>query len=95
MLNIDCYGRRGARASEKVWYFVRKVLKITDNTIHPSHSLRHFVITELAKKEYGIPLHVIAEISGHSLITGVIAVYLHASILEKKDAIEKLPGVFL
>lgn len=67
------------------WYAVRKAAGI-DQTVF--HGLRHTCVTLLL--DLGVPPHVVREIVGHSAIEVTMTIYAHASLDEKRKALQKL-----
>ena len=52
------------------------------------HDLRHTCVTLLL--DLGVPPHVVREIVGHSAIEVTMTIYAHASLEEKRKALDKL-----
>ena len=57
---------------------------------HRFHDLRHTCITLLL--DLGVPPHIVQQIAGHSDHGVTMQVYAHASLEEKRRALEKLSG---
>lgn len=68
------------------WDPVRRKFGLT----HRFHDLRHTCITLLL--DLGVPPHVVMEIAGHSDHGVTMKVYAHASLEEKRRALDKLSG---
>ncbi|GAA2655289.1 site-specific integrase [Streptomyces aculeolatus] len=68
------------------WGPVRRKFGLT----HRFHDLRHTCITLLL--DLGVPPHVVMEIAGHSDHGVTMQVYAHASLDEKRRALDKLNG---
>lgn len=54
------------------------------------HDLRHTCVTLLL--DLGVPPHIVREIAGHSDIGVTMKIYAHASLTEKRAALQKLDG---
>ncbi|NLU68470.1 site-specific integrase [Streptomyces sp. HNM0574] len=66
------------------WGPVRRKFGLT----HRFHDLRHTCVTLLL--DLGVPPHVVMQIAGHSDLDVTMGVYAHASLDEKRRALEKL-----
>ncbi len=68
------------------WEPVRRKFGLT----HRFHDLRHTCITLLL--DLGVPPHIVQQIAGHSDHGVTMKVYAHASLEEKRRALDKLSG---
>jgi integrase len=66
------------------WYPLRRKLALDLRF----HDLRHTCVTLLL--DLGVPPHVVQQIAGHSDIGVTMKVYAHASLSEKKKALDGL-----
>jgi integrase len=66
------------------WGPVRRKFGLT----HRFHDLRHTCVTLLL--DLGVPPHVVMQIAGHSDVDVTMNVYAHASLEEKRRALERL-----
>lgn len=69
------------------WGPVRRKFGLT----HRFHDLRHTCVTLLL--DLGVPPHVVMQIAGHSDLEVTMGVYAHASLDEKRRALERLDEV--
>ena len=60
----NVFGTRAATASKRVSHWMRKTLAITDATISPNHSFRHWFVG--AARRAQIPGEVLSALTGHS-----------------------------
>jgi integrase len=67
------------------WYEVRKDL---GDPAPRFHDMRHTCVSLLLAE--GAPPHVVQQIVGHSAIDVTMTIYAHASLDEKRDALNRL-----
>ncbi len=67
------------------WYAVRSVL---DEPLPRFHDLRHTCVSLLLAE--GVPPHIVQQIAGHSTIGVTMTIYAHASLDEKRAAMQRL-----
>jgi integrase len=67
------------------WYEVREVL---GDPAPRFHGMRHTCVSLLLAE--GAPPHVVQQIVGHSAIDVTMTIYAHASLDEKRDALNRL-----
>ena len=67
------------------WYVVRKALGQPPPRFH---DMRHTCVSLLLAE--GAPPHVVQQIVGHSAIDVTMTIYAHASLAEKRTALQRL-----
>jgi integrase len=67
------------------WYPLRQAAGLGSVVFH---GLRHTCVTLLL--DLGVPPHIVLDIAGHSAIDVTMTIYAHASLAEKRAALNKL-----
>ena len=92
----NCYLLTGTtHPTEPHQYYVRyqRFLKRNHIEKHPFHTLRHTFATRCV--EMGFDTKSLSEILGHNSVTTTLAVYVHPSLQQKKEQMERLTPLCL
>ncbi len=80
-------GKPSVYATRELCRWIRKDLEITDETIEPNHSYRHYAKSQLLKANVDVKIRDM--ICGHG--ANVARKYEHGEIEQMAEAIQKLP----